>query len=44
MTTRDKLLIMLTEGGEGPLSGEEMSRSLGISRAGGLETDPRPGG
>ena len=33
MTTRDKLLIMLIEGGEGHLSGEEMSRTLGISRA-----------
>lgn len=33
MTTRNKLLIMLTEGGEGYLSGEEMSRALGISRA-----------
>lgn len=33
MTTRDKLLIMFTEGGEGHLSGEEMSRTLGISRA-----------
>jgi BirA family biotin operon repressor/biotin-[acetyl-CoA-carboxylase] ligase len=33
MTTRDKLLIMLTEGGEGYLSGEEMSHTLGVSRA-----------
>jgi len=33
MTTRDKLLILLADGGEGYLSGEEMSRTLGISRA-----------